>query len=648
MMKIFKKSNLFLFSFLVIMFSMFSMFISTAHATVTPTLSVAATGDGNSVQVNVMGDPNASVFMVYVKSGAGQQIPLIGTTSASGFLTTTISSSSYGIVSGAPVYVILDNINGPQSANVTWPAVTSLLSSGNMISLSQTGLVLTVGQSSTITASNLNGSSLYLSSNSNPLIANFSVSGSQITVLANGYGSTTGTVCLVNNTTNCASIYVMVQNSSAVPLSFSQNSISLSSGQSVAVQISGGSGSYSVLSNSSQGGALVTTSISGQIITLTTASTSGSSSITVCSTNMNSCGIVNVSIGTTNSTTTAISFSQTNPTVTIGQSSNISIYGPTSSLFYVSSNSNPSIVQANLSGSVLTLLGIANGTSTISVCSSSSNCGTLTVTVSPNYSTNGGNITLSQDTISLSVGQNSNITVSGGTMPYTTLITPNNIFQATLNSNILTIYGLAAGSSSMSVCSNGTCASVTVTVLGTGSTSSYLPVGCYSTVGYSQTTGMSCSTVVSANTSTIYPAGCYSTVGYSQTSGLPCSSTSTATTPTVPVDCTGAVYSISTGQACPVSTIITTPVVATPTTVATPTPASTNTAFIFTTQLKLGSTGTAVIQLQKKLKTLGFYKGKIDGGYGAATELAVKALQKAHKLSQVGVVGPQTRAILNK
>ena len=120
--------------------------------------------------------------------------------------------------------------------------------------------------------------------------------------------------------------------------------------------------------------------------------------------------------------------------------------------------------------------------------------------------------------------------------------------------------------------------------------------------------------------------------------------------PTVPVDCTGALYSVSTGQACPASTVITTPAITTPAPVTTTTtPTSTTSApFVFTTQLKLGSTGTAVIQLQKKLKTLGFYKGKIDGGYGAATETAVKALQKAHKLSQVGIVGPETRAILNK
>ena len=624
-MQIFKKSNLPLFSGFSILSIMFSLLfsISVAHATVTPTLSLAATGSGDSVQLNISGDPSANVFLGYINS-SGRQLTSIGTTNSSGVLTTTISTASYGIVPSSAVYVITDNItNGPQSASVSWPAAASLISASSMLSLSQTGVVLPLGQTTTITASNLNGSTIYQSANSNPQIANFNISGSQITVTANAYGSTTGTICLTNNTSNCVSVYVIVQNSSAQPLTFSQSSITLTSGQSIAIQISGGNGTYSVLSNSAQNSGLVTTSISGSIINLTTNSTTGSSSITVCSTDMTSCGIINVTIGnSTNSTTTAVSFSQPNPTVTVGQNLNVSIYGPTNTILYVSSNSNPSIVQANLSGTTLTLLGIANGTSTISVCASSSNCGSLTVTVSTNYSSNGGNITLSQDNVTLSVGQNTNITVSGGTMPYTTLLTPNNIFSEALNSNILTIYGTSVGASSMSVCSNGTCDSINVNVTG-------------------------------QNITSVLPAGCYSNVGYSQTTGALCSGSTTVTNVTVPSDCTGALYSISTGQACPASTVI--PPVSN--IISSTTPTSTTTSYSMTTSstsspitqyLILGSTGTQVSLLQTELRSLGYYTGKVDGGFGPITEAAVKAYQKAHGLPQVGTVGPRTRALLNE
>jgi hypothetical protein len=237
------------------------------------------------------------------------------------------------------------------------------------------------------------------------------------------------------------------------------------------------------------------------------------------------------------------------------------------------------------------------------------------VTVNSN-STNGGALVLSQDVITLSVGQTSSITISGGSMPYNILSTANNIFQPTLNTNILTLYGIGAGSGAMNVCSSyGSCATISVTVIN-GSSTSILPAGCSSTSGYSQTTGQLCSSMPGA----ITPVA-------------------------IPSDCTGALYSISTGQACPTSTITQ---AAQPAVVSTPTPKIVAAISEFTKSLKLGSTGTEVISLQKKLKTLGFYAGKIDGGFGSATKKAVKAFQKAHKLPQVGSVGPSTRALLNK
>ncbi len=68
----------------------------------------------------------------------------------------------------------------------------------------------------------------------------------------------------------------------------------------------------------------------------------------------------------------------------------------------------------------------------------------------------------------------------------------------------------------------------------------------------------------------------------------------------------------------------------------------------FTKTLKNGSTGSEVKELQKKLTSLGLYKGPITGTFGSATESAVKKFQAKYKLTQSGEVGPQTRGILNK
>ena len=610
--KIFKQH--FLFPIFIIMFFMLS-FVSVAHA-VTPTLSVSTTSDGDTVQIYATGDPNASVLLFYVKTGQGQQIVSIGNTNSSGTLTTNVSSSTYGVATNSLVYVTVGGINGPQSPTVSWPTVTGV-SNTNMVSLSQTGLVLAMGQSSTITASNLGSSSLYLSNNTSPAIANVNISGNQVTVFANSYGSTVATLCLISNHSNCSSVYVTVQNSSAQPLTFSQNSVSIYSGQTLSVQISGGSGTYYVSNNASQNQGVVGTSISGSTINLSTTSTTGSSSITICSTDNSSCGIINVTIGS--GSTSAVSFSQSSPTVQIGQSINVSIYGPSGSLFYVSSNSSPSIVQPNLSGGTLTLLGITSGTSTISICAATNNCGILTVTVSYNSSTNGNtHPTLSQDTLTLNVGQAQTITISGGSMPYNIVSSSSNFFQPVLNNNLLTITGISIGSSAMNVCSySGGCSTLSVNVVGTSSVTT-LPTGCTSTSGYSQTTGVSCGGT-SSPVVTI-PAGCISTTQFS------------------PV----------TGQSCPnyvYNPLVTTVTVTTPSTTTSP---ETTTTLQFTVPLKLGSTGAEVKRLQQKLKDLGYYKGKIDGGYGVILEKAVKAFQKAHKLKQLGNVGPGTRALLNK
>lgn len=57
---------------------------------------------------------------------------------------------------------------------------------------------------------------------------------------------------------------------------------------------------------------------------------------------------------------------------------------------------------------------------------------------------------------------------------------------------------------------------------------------------------------------------------------------------------------------------------------------------------KLGSKGDEVIKIQTKLKSLGHYRGPIDGIFGGGTQAAVKALQKEQRLFVDGVVGPIT------
>ncbi|NLB88479.1 MAG: L,D-transpeptidase family protein [Syntrophomonadaceae bacterium] len=64
--------------------------------------------------------------------------------------------------------------------------------------------------------------------------------------------------------------------------------------------------------------------------------------------------------------------------------------------------------------------------------------------------------------------------------------------------------------------------------------------------------------------------------------------------------------------------------------------------------LRLGDSGKDVVQVQKMLKKLKYYKYKVDGQYGVKTEAAVKKFQGDKGLVVDGIVGPDTYEALYK
>lgn len=57
---------------------------------------------------------------------------------------------------------------------------------------------------------------------------------------------------------------------------------------------------------------------------------------------------------------------------------------------------------------------------------------------------------------------------------------------------------------------------------------------------------------------------------------------------------------------------------------------------------KLGSTGDEVKSIQRKLSSLGYYNGSIDGVYGTQTKTAVTSFQKNCGITADGICGSQT------
>lgn len=436
--------------------------LSLSAQAATPTLSLSSL-DSDSVQVTVNGDADSNVLLFYYRTDGGSRLQYLGRTNSSGYFSQSVSTSNYSINSESLVYV---TVNNQSSAQKTWPIGSSGSGSSGALSLNQNGVVMKVGNTLNVSVYNAGTQSLYLLNNSNPQVANVNISSNtSLNLTANAYGQTVVTVCTVGTTSNCASVYVTVQNANAQALTFSQSTLTVAYSQNSTVTILNGTGNYTIVNNSNP--SVIQSSLSGTTITLTASNNSGTAALTVCSSDMSACGIINASAGTTSSS--SLIFSQSSPTIYIGQSQSITISG--GSNYNISNNSNSSILSASISGNSLVLNGNQPGASTVTVCASNGNCASLTATVT--YGSTGGAITLSQTSLWLQAGQAVSIVISGGTTPYSVgAISNTSIVSTSLNNNILTLTGVAAGSGTVDVCSSGgACVALSVLVNGTSTNS---------------------------------------------------------------------------------------------------------------------------------------------------------------------------------
>ena len=666
-----------------------------------PTLSLSGTGDGDSVQVNVTGTANSSVILAYLKS-EGLQTSYLGNTNTNGSFSTDISTAAYGISANSLVHVMVGGINGSQSADVAWP-----YSSAGNLALDKTSLVLALGQSATVTAYNNGTNLIYLSSNSNPIVANANINGNQISITAGNYGSTVVTVCAQASTVTCANTYISVQNTGSSPLAFSQNNMGLINGQSASVNIYGGTGSYLLTNNSNSN--IISANVSGATVNLTANATSGFAAITICSSDLSACGIINANIGANN--TKAISFNQASPTMSIGQNLVINISGGGSGTYSILSNSSTSIVGASISNSSLNLNALTGGSTTIIVCSSMGSCGSVITTVIGG-NTSGGAIALSQNNLWLLVNQSFGLTVSGGTSPYNVLLGNSSIATATVNGSIVTITGVNAGSTTISVCSAaGGCANLSVLINGVSAnatstislspnqvflnsispaTVNILGNGSYfissdsntnvatanisgsqvaitpinsgtATISVCQNGGQCANLLVTVNLVVSTPASTDNSANNSSTSDSNVTnnnsadnSASTIANNTLARSPEGKIYFIFNNakehitslaelknnyRGWKIQDVSDDALNQIPTKVS---------VFKFTGTIIFGTSGQAVTELQKKLKSLNLYNGSIDGRYSTAVVVAVRKYQKNNNLKQTGNVGPLTVNSLNK
>lgn len=271
-----------------------------------PTLSITSAGT-NAVQLTVNGDQNQPVNLYYygVGSSAVYSVGSIGSTNQSGYFSTTLNSGSYGIPSGASVYVI---VNNQQSSNATWPATA-----GGNVTLNQSNVTLNQGQTTTVGISGGTGNNYYVSTNTNSGAIGASVSGSVLTLSGTSYGYGVITVCSLSSNTGCASVSVNVNNygnngnyngAYGGPIYLTPNSVTVAPGQTQSVSISGGNPNYQsgyyygqnyYIANN-PGTQYFSASISGNILTIY-GNNVGSGTVNVCTySNTSNCASVYVTV----------------------------------------------------------------------------------------------------------------------------------------------------------------------------------------------------------------------------------------------------------------------------------------------------------------------------------------------------------------
>ncbi len=262
-------------------------------------------------------------------------------------------------------------------------------------------------------------------------------------------------------------------------LTLSQTSLTLNQGQSSALYAYSSYGTVYLSSNSNS--SVASASISGSTITVY-GSTTGSTTMQFCAQSGYWCATLYVTV--TGSSSGQLTFSNQYPSLSVGQSQTVTVYGTQyyNQNYYVSQNTNQSALDASISGNSLYLYGKANGSATVTVCQSiaSSNCGYVYVTVGGGQSS--GNVWFSPTNPSLYVGQSLAVSINSSSYPlygsqsyyqttyYVSSNSNSDVATASINGTVLNLYGNKAGTTTIRVCHSSLsyCGDLYVTVQGSG------------------------------------------------------------------------------------------------------------------------------------------------------------------------------------
>ncbi len=378
--------------------------------------------------------------------------------------------------------------------------------------------------------------------------------------------------------------------------------------------------------------------------------------------------------------TGSLTLSDQNISLVVGQSKNIFPMN-TGNALSVQGNSNLSVVSTAVqtSNNSVLVTGLNAGSSTISICASTAGCATLSVSITAPTQA----ISFSLPQAYVVVGQPAQTISIYGPGTYSTPANTNkDAITASIDGTNLVLKGTTIGQATVSVCAQGyLCGSITVNSLASGSaipnqTVLQTPV----VSGFNEPPQLSTLTISSNNSGGLFFGG-NSTIslnfganvsvnnvqvkiGGSQTAvtqgsnGLYYTSYKPSASDVLPLavaisftDLSGRVghsylWIGDSTQNAPVSTVsgAQSAIAVSPGQSF----AGSFTKYLYPGMTDYGVSDREVLALQQRLKADGFFSSSPTGYFGLQTKSAVEAFQKKNGLTVIGVVGPATRALLNK
>lgn len=412
---------------------------------------------------------------------------------------------------------------------------------------------------------------------------------------------------------------------------FSQSSVTVGAGQTITVVSQGNATGLYLLSNSSPTTATVSASgtqvtITGQQIGVTTARFCYIGTAT-------SCSDISVTVGAASVATSTLMLDKTALVLAAGQAGVVNLSG--GSGYYMSGTTNAVVSSQSISGSTLTITGLANGTATVTVCSASGGCGAVTVTVGASAAATPTWVKFTSTNPPVMVGQTATVSLTGGSGKYTVGNNPSpNLVQAATDGSTLKLTGVGPGSAFVTVCdatNSNNCDTVFFTVAVAAATP-------FAPVQTAAPTPVFAPPAPAAVVAAPSPAAVQTTPG---TQGTVSTSELLAGILSMQRELAQILTQIQAIQ---------TRLNQLAASVAAGAPSGSVAAtgkYQFFYSLSVGSTGNEVTALQNRLTAEGYYSGPVTGYYGSLTKAAVAVYQTAKGLPASGVLDTATRAALN-